>query len=365
MLIDLHAHITGSLKAEHIFDFIIRHNIHKDYSVELDVASNFLGYSLSDDIDKNFIIAKEKFIVNYLCEPNGTKRFGEVMQRFILISFLLKLKPDWLLEIGEIVAQDFKDQGVDYVEWRIDPFSSTKNETADEGSDKIRTVYSGLSKVNIKSRIILSVAKNRYTNPSKINFLAAEISKLLKNLKDIPIVGFDLANKETVDIYKFKEVVRVCEDIGFVPHCGEAGNSVEEDLIAVQDSLELYCARLGHAIVVYRNLDDYLGNYDFYKKIYDKPRIEKLKDYQVCTLNKIKQSGVCIEVCPTSNLSAHLGYKNYSEHPINRLIEFGIPFVVCTDDFGIFGKTLKQEIEGLKLDCSKVTKYAKGEILDV
>jgi adenosine deaminase len=54
-------------------------------------------------------------------------------------------------------------------------------------------------------------------------------------------------------------------------------------------------------------------------------------------------AGIPIEICPTSNaLTLHL--PDISHHPtLTPWITHGYPFVVCTDDQGVFGITLSEE----------------------
>ena len=54
--------------------------------------------------------------------------------------------------------------------------------------------------------------------------------------------------------------------------------------------------------------------------------------------------GSVIEVCPTSNIRI-AGITENEHHPIRRFVEFGVPFVVGSDDPGIFDTTLAAEIE--------------------
>lgn len=353
-MFDLHAHITGSLQAADIFDYIHKNKIYKQYPAEINSLASFAGFNLADEIVSNPELAREKFASAYV----SSKGFDDIMSRFVFINFLLKMYPEWLTDIARIVANNFKEQGVKHVEWRIDPFSANDG-TLDDGIKKLRTIYAGLSEVDIESKIVLSIAKNRYfvNSTQKIKKLTKVTKKLVKNLSDIPIVGLDLCNSDSVPISKFKWLVAACFDcdLGFVPHCGES-DIIDEALLSIEDSIDLGAIRLGHAIAAYRNLNDYLI-------VYGNEKVQKLKDRQNDILHRIKECGTVIEVCPTSNLIAHLKYSDYSQHPVDRLIELDIPFVVCTDDIGIFNKTLKEEIDGLvnykNVDRDKILKNSE------
>ena len=76
---------------------------------------------------------------------------------------------------------------------------------------------------------------------------------------------------------------------------------------------------------------------------YDEPRMEEVRLRQRYAAEIITALGSIIEVCPTSNrrIGGIVGSKH---HPIRQFVEFGVPFVVGSDDPGIFDTTLADEI---------------------
>jgi adenosine deaminase len=76
---------------------------------------------------------------------------------------------------------------------------------------------------------------------------------------------------------------------------------------------------------------------------YDEPRLKELRLRQRYAAQCISGLGSIIEVCPTSNLRI-AGITEIEHHPIRRFVEFGVPFVVGSDDPGIFDTTLAEEI---------------------
>ena len=351
---DLHAHISGSINASSLYDLILQNGLNVSHKDQINLITETFGFRLSDAIQNNRAIAREQFASAYSCPPNGKNRFEEVMQRFNLTSFLLKF-PGIKSQVGESVAKDFRNNGVIYVEWRVDPFSGTQHESAEEGFEKLSEYYSGMKKVDLKSRFILSVSKSRYknsegVNKKKIEFLTEQVNKIITFGKGIPIVGLDVSGAESVSLSAFKpyfDLARI-RNLGITPHVGEGTTStLEEGLEDIDSALDFQAKRLGHAMLAYIPLDSYLGNHDQYGRIYDGPRIKKLQTKQKEILGRIKEDNIVIEVCPTSNLSAHLGLNAYKDHPIGKLVESGISFVICTDDAGIFGRTLRQEINEL------------------
>ena len=77
---------------------------------------------------------------------------------------------------------------------------------------------------------------------------------------------------------------------------------------------------------------------------YSEQRLEEVRHRQRYAANCIKALGSVIEVCPTSNRRIG-GISDAKHHPIRQFIDFGVPFVVGSDDPGIFDTTLDREIE--------------------
>ena len=107
----------------------------------------------------------------------------------------------------------------------------------------------------------------------------------------------------------------------------EAGITVETDRI----NMEL--DRLGHLPKTQ------LLNID-----YDQHRLDELKARQSYAIQEIRDLGSVIEVCPTSNRRIG-GISRNDHHPLIQFVANDAPFVVATDDPGIFDTTLTREIQ--------------------
>lgn len=77
---------------------------------------------------------------------------------------------------------------------------------------------------------------------------------------------------------------------------------------------------------------------------YDTTRLEALRRRQDYAMDRVRESGAVIEVCPSSNLRIG-GIDDPRHHPVHRFAERGVPFVVASDDPGIFGTTLRDELD--------------------
>ncbi len=78
--------------------------------------------------------------------------------------------------------------------------------------------------------------------------------------------------------------------------------------------------------------------------VYDQQRLDEIRDRQRYAMECIRSLGSIIEVCPTSNRRIG-GISRPEHHPVIQLLANDVPFVVASDNPGIFGTTLAEEIE--------------------
>jgi hypothetical protein len=77
---------------------------------------------------------------------------------------------------------------------------------------------------------------------------------------------------------------------------------------------------------------------------YDAARLDEVRRRQDYAMDCVKAIGAVVEVCPTSN--RRIGDINDpAHHPVHRFLDRGVPVVVSSDDPGIFGVTLADEID--------------------
>jgi adenosine deaminase len=77
---------------------------------------------------------------------------------------------------------------------------------------------------------------------------------------------------------------------------------------------------------------------------YDTARLDDVRARQVYAMARVRATGAVVEVCPTSNLRIG-GIADPSHHPVHRFIDAGVPFVVASDDPGIFDTTICAELD--------------------
>jgi len=134
-------------------------------------------------------------------------------------------------------------------------------------------------------------------------------------------VAMDLADQEIgFEIRRFKPLLDRARAAGLhvTIHAGEDDVPEAAEHVRVAIS-ELGAERIGHGIHIVRD-----GS----------------------VLELAAASGVCFEVCPTSNWLTSAA-PSLAEHPIKRMIEAGVAVCVNTDDPGIFDVELCEEYERL------------------
>lgn len=77
---------------------------------------------------------------------------------------------------------------------------------------------------------------------------------------------------------------------------------------------------------------------------YDNNRLQEIMIRQDFVLDRFKEYGTVIEVCPTSNLRIG-GISDFKYHPFRKFYETGVNIAICTDDPGIFNSSLSSEVD--------------------
>ena len=78
--------------------------------------------------------------------------------------------------------------------------------------------------------------------------------------------------------------------------------------------------------------------------VYDAARLADVRARQDFAMARVRATGAVVEVCPTSNLRIG-GIADPLHHPVHRFLEAGVPFVVASDDPGIFDTTVRDELD--------------------
>jgi len=251
---------------------------------------------------------KKKILIK---EP--MKDLNDVLDRFEIYSKVLRNHED-LERIAYEAVTDCYHEGTRKVELRYSPafagqFSDlTWNEILDaftQGMNRALEEYP-----DMKAGLICIISRD-------LDFNLAERTAEYYLTNKNRFIAIDLAGHERgFPCKKFEPL--------FAPVRKESGTHITihagEDLGPenIWEAIELLGAeRIGHGI----------------NCIKDPKLMEHLRDQKIC-----------LEVCPTSNYLTQAVSK-MSEHPLKKIVEFGIPCSINTDDPGIFELTLPHEID--------------------
>ena len=77
---------------------------------------------------------------------------------------------------------------------------------------------------------------------------------------------------------------------------------------------------------------------------YEDAKLSEIRLRQKYAIDCVRALGAVIEVCPTSNRRIG-GITSAEHHPLKQFIASDAPFVIASDDPGILGITLADELE--------------------
>jgi adenosine deaminase len=95
---------------------------------------------------------------------------------------------------------------------------------------------------------------------------------------------------------------------------------------------------------------------------YDAARLDEVRRRQNYAMERVTAAGAVVEVCPTSNRRiGDIGDPDH--HPVHRFLDRGVPVVVGSDDPGIFGVTLAEEIDWV-VAAAGLDEDARRQLID-
>ncbi|KAI8393651.1 uncharacterized protein BYT42DRAFT_551783 [Radiomyces spectabilis] len=227
---------------------------------------------------------------------------------FPLFKFIYQLTDDEesVRLVTRRTIDEFAEDGVRYLELR-----STPRANPETGMTKESYVASVLSVVNeprqnIRVKLIISIDRRNTLEE------AQEVVDLAIKFRDQGIVGIDLCGDVMVGSFdKLKPAFEraKAEHFKITLHF----NEVKENIPEAPSMLSVNPDRLGHATL----LDD-------------------------ASRETIYKNQCPIEVCMTSNVLCKT-VSSYEAHHVKDLLKQGHPFVLCTDDKGVFFSELSNE----------------------
>lgn len=270
-------------------------HLHLDGSVTFDTASILSNKPINE--------IKKEMEAPLKCED-----LSEYLTKFSFPIELMQTKEN-LIKIAFDLAQNLIKDGVIYAEIRFAPINHINGGLSLH--EVVDSVLEGLSKVPLKTNLILCMMRNSTVEDNK------KIINLAKDYLNRGVVALDLAGDE----YKYKtstfrELFKYASElqIPFTIHAGEA-----DGIDSIKDALSFGTKRLGHGIRCTENIE--LCNY-------------------------LKENNILLEICPTSNVQTNV-VDSITNHPIKKLYDMGLKLCINTDNRTVSNTSL--ELEYLKL----------------
>ena len=160
----------------------------------------------------------------------------------------------------------------------------------------------------------------------------ARASAALIDRENLPIVGFDLAGEEAgfppIDHWRAYQFAHS----NFIKKTVHAGEAYGPESI-FQAITECHANRIGH------------GTFLFADDLIRDGSIKNRRRYVENLANYIASQRIGIEVCPTSNLQTNPAIKSIAQHPLRKMIDWGLSVSICTDNRLVSNTTVSRELE--------------------
>ncbi|MEK7382341.1 MAG: adenosine deaminase family protein [Elusimicrobiota bacterium] len=148
----------------------------------------------------------------------------------------------------------------------------------------------------------------------------------------LPVVGFDLAGEEAGYPPADHWAAYQYAHNHFLRKTVHAGEAYGPESIW-QAITQCHANRIGH------------GTFLFASEMIKDPLIKDRKRYVSDLVNYLAGQRIGLEVCVTSNLQTIPSIKSIAEHPIKKMIDYGLSISVCTDNRLISNTTVSRELE--------------------
>jgi len=269
-------------------------------------------------------IEREKEFEDYIFVDS----LSEMIQNFFDLQKLFREPDDYRFLIQDLLDYMIENR-IDYLEGFLSP-SMVKNLGYVSVHDLFELVDRSIENIwdQYHKKIRLIVDLSRSFGPENAMENLDIVRNYIKNFPDTSIIGLGLGGLEIGNPARdYAAVFKKAKDTGLhiVAHAGE-----EVGPESIIEAIDLcFAERIGHGT----------------SAIYDKKVMDVLRD-----------KNIPLEVCVTSNVFTKKYVTHYSEHPIGKFIEYGIPVTINTDDPTLFGIGLNQEIDNLITKCGIVEK---------
>lgn len=282
---------------------------------------------------------------------------------------------DNLTRIAQELVEDNAAEGVRYIEVR---FAPQLHVTADIGvRDVVRAVAAGLAagaKAHNSSKAVKSgedlpfhygmilCAMRRFKKGMSPYY--ADMLRLMEHApKDevygaaslelaragvelasegLPVVAFDLAGEEAGYPPADHWAAYQYAHNHFIRKTVHAGEAYGPESIW-QAITQCHANRIGH------------GTFLFASELIADPKVDDRKKYVEDLANYMASQRIGVEVCVTSNMQTIPSIKSIAQHPIRKMIDYGLSVSLCTDNRLMSNTSVSREME-LVVEGAKLTR---------
>lgn len=286
--IDLHCHLSGSIRPRTILDIALKEGI--------DIPTS-----------------KKEEIKNFVQVSEDCKSLKEYLTKFDLTLSVMQ-KPEHLYRITYELLEDLSKQNVKYVEIRVAPYlHMEQGMTFSEVVENVlKAIKDGRSEYGVYSNLILICMRHHNAD------ISLEVVKNGGKFLGQGVVAIDLAgNEQDFPPEVHEEAFKLAVEYGYhrTVHAGETG--IPKNIIT--SVRELHAERIGHGVHAYMDEE---------------------------VLNFININQVPLEMCISSNVQTG-AVQNYKSHPMKKYLDMGIKVTVNSDNSTISNTTLTEEYEKL------------------
>lgn len=293
--IDLHCHLDGSITIE-----------------TLRALAQNAGIVLPNN---------HKELLSLVEAPAKCQSLIEYLTKFDLPVSCLQIKENLFKASKDLIVQASKDRVV-YIEIRFAPLLHVQKGLSVEDilDSVIEGTKAGVSQVKGTGHFIevgVIVCGMRHELPeNNVQMVKKAAAFYGKGLCGVDIAGDEVNYPPEVQ----KPMFDLAKDLN-IPitiHAGECGNASN-----VIKAIKLGAKRIGHGIALANNME---------------------------ALNKCKEAGVTLEMCPTSNLQTK-AVKKTKDYPFRLFMDAGLKVTVNTDNRIVSQTTMEKEMTWLSKNC--------------
>lgn len=293
-LIDLHIHLDGSLSL-----------------ASARALADMQGIALPED---------DEALSRMLRVSDNCQSLNEYLEKFALPLTLLQTAE----AIGEAtfrLCRELAEQGLAYAEIRFAPQLHCERCLTQDAV--VEAAIRGMKKSGFYASLILCCMRGG-DNLQK-NLLTVEVASrfLGKGVCAVDLAGAEalFPNENFIDVIEYAKSL----SLPMTLHAGEALGSE-----SVYSALSFGAKRIGHGV---RSVED------------------------GALLSRLAESGVTLELCPTSNLNTRV-FERIEDYPLRKLLDAGVRVTLNTDNTSVSNTTLAREYQ-LIADTFSLT---EGEI---